>query len=147
MHYLIKEQEVRGEFNTVNKCHAEKKRLNVGSLGAKHEYDLYEEGKYIAGISTSPWKNKPKDSKKPTNNTGGQDRAAAEILWLSIWDGDEKRMHILTDDEMAKNIFAKFSGAPLRKEVTIIHYSLCNKIFTKIGILGKSNNKIKPEQP
>jgi len=105
---------VRGSYNKKYKTNAKKNRLEVGSAGIKHEYDIYEKGKIIAGVTTSPWKNK-----SGTNNTGGQDRAAAELLWLSLWGGNEDRWLVFTDKEMAENIFRRFEGAPLRVQVSM----------------------------
>jgi len=66
---------VRTEFNAENIRNAQKQTLSVGTGNAAHEFDLYETGKVIGGISTSPWFNRTKG-----NNTGGQDRAATELL-------------------------------------------------------------------
>jgi hypothetical protein len=131
LHYLEKERIARNKYNSTYSHTAEKKRLKVGKDGAKHEYDLYEKDKVIGGVSTSPWKNKT-----GTNNTGGQDRAAAELLWLSLWNGKEHRVHILTSLEMAKNIYKKFKGTPFRKEVEVMHYNLDTEAFTSIGTVG-----------
>lgn len=51
---------VRDSYNSKHSCNARKEILDIGDQGAKHEFDLYEEGKVIGGISTSPWKNKTK---------------------------------------------------------------------------------------
>ena len=131
MHYLKKEALVRSEFNKQKKMNSKKERLTVGSGIATHEFDIYEADKVIAGISTSPWKNK-----SGTNNTGGQDRAAAEIFWLSIWVGKEDRSHILTDAEMASKIFQKFSGISFLNEVEILHFDMGTNSFSSKGFLG-----------
>ena len=72
------EEIVRGSYNSKYSYNARKETLPIGDQDAKHEFDLYETGKVIGGISTSPWKT----SKNCYNNTGGQDRISAELLWL-----------------------------------------------------------------
>jgi hypothetical protein len=131
VNYLKKEQIARKSFNITNSCNAEKEKLVVGCQSANHEFDLYEKGKVIGGISTSPLKNK-----SGTNNTGGQDRAAAELLWLSLWNGKEQRVLILTNKEMAKKTYKKFQGTPLRKKEIIMHFNLTTKVFDPIGTVG-----------
>ena len=131
MHYLKIEKIVRDNYNLNNSCNAQKEILSLGKQGAKHEYDLYEKGAIIGGVSTSPWKNK-----SGSNNTGGQDRAAAELLWLSLWNGKEHRAHILTNREMADKTYAKFKGTNFRRKVEIMHFNLKSKAFTSIGVVG-----------
>ena len=126
------EEEVRTEFNKLEQTRAKKATLLFGKERnvASHEFDLYEKNKVIGGISTSPWFNK-----KRTSNTGGQDRAAAELLWLSLWHGRERRIHILTDEEMAKRLYKKFSGAIFQRNIEIHHFDLQKKKFSHIGTL------------
>ena len=131
MNYLQKEKVVREKFNLNNNTEAVKATLPIGNEGATHEFDLFEKGRIIGGISTSPWFNKT-----GSNNTGGQDRAAAELFWLSLWSGEEKRMHILTDNEMAIRLYKRFRGVPLTAKIEIIHFDLNQSLFTSIGTLG-----------
>lgn len=137
MNYCQIEQKVRKLFNKQWQGNAEKCRLPIGATTHKHEFDLYERGKVIGGISTSPWKNK---TEKKTNNTGGQDRVASELLWLSLWTGKEKRLHILTDHEMAQNTFNRYKYGNFSVNIDIYHCDYKKRIFTKIGTLKKSNN-------
>ena len=125
------EEIVRDSYNSQHSCNAVKKISSIGNQGAKHEFDLYEQGKVIGGISTSPWTNKT-----GTNNTGGQDRVSTELLWLILWRGNEKRVLILTDLEMSEKIHKKFLGTPFAKKVYIFHFDLENKSFKKTGELG-----------
>ena len=131
MNYLQTEKLVREKFNLNNNTKAVKATLPIGNEGATHEFDLFEKGRIVGGISTSPWFNKT-----GSNNTGGQDRAAAELFWLSLWNGAEKRMHILTDNEMAIRLYKRFRGVPLIAEIEIIHFDLNRSLFTSIGTLG-----------
>ena len=125
------EKIVRGIYNSKHSCQCKKERLTIGDQGAKHEFDLYEKGKVIGGISTSPWTNKT-----VTNNTSGQDRVSTELLWLTLWHGNEKRVLILTDHDMSKKIHKKFLGTPFPKKVYIFHFDLKNQSFKEIGELG-----------
>ena len=102
----------------------QEKTLCIGDQGAKHEFDLYEKGKVIGDISTSPWK-----TSNNHNNTAGQDRVSTELLWLILWRGNEKRVLILTDLEMSEKIHRKFLGTPFAKKVYIFHFDLKNKSF------------------
>ena len=125
------EKIVRDSYNSKHSCNAIKETLDIGDQGAKHEFDLYEKGKVIGGISTSPWK-----TSNNYNNTGGQDRVSTELLWLNLWRRDEKRVLILTDLEMSKEIHKKFLGAPFVKKVYVFHFESKNKSFKEIGELG-----------
>jgi hypothetical protein len=121
---------VRAEFNAANNVNAQKQTLSVGTGNASHEFDLYETGRVVGGISTSPWFNKSR-----SNNTGGQDRAATELLWLSLWPGNEKRVHVLTDKEMAQRLFKRFSGAGFPHRIEIQHFGIKTKEFSVVGTL------------
>lgn len=125
------EKIVRDRYNSKHSCNAIKKLHDIGDQGAKHEFDLYEKGKVIGGISTSPWK-----TSNNNNNTGGQDRVSTELLWLILWRGNEKRVLILTDHDMSKEIHKKFLGTPFAKKVYIFHFDLKNRSFKEIGELG-----------
>ncbi len=129
------EQKVREAFNDLGGTKAKKTTLRFGKTSPSHEFDLYENKKIIGGISTSPWFNKPKGSKRPTGNTSGQDRASTELLWLSLWQGSERRVHILTDKEMAERLFKKFSGACFSRSIEIHHYDVDKNTFRHVGTL------------
>jgi hypothetical protein len=132
---LTIEKKVRDEFNKLLGIKAKKDKLSFSKSGPIHEFDMYEQGKVIGGVSTSPWFNKPNKDGKISNNTAGQDRAATEILWLSLWSGPERRVHILTDSQMAARIYKKFKGAVFPKNVEIHHFNIDTNIFTHIGTL------------
>jgi hypothetical protein len=124
------ESMVRDEYNKSNKTTAHKVAISIGSGNASHEFDLYERSKVVGGISTSPWFNK-----SGSNNTGGQDRASTELLWLTLWQGSEKRVHILTNKEMACRLFKRFLGAHFPHRVEIHHFDINTKTFTLVGTL------------
>jgi hypothetical protein len=128
---LIEEQ-VRQLYNHIYSAHTHKQTLTVGNNTARHEFDLYETGKVIGGISTSPWFNQ---TEKHSSNTGGQDRVAAELLWLSLWGGKESRIIVLTDYEMAKRTLQRFLGCPFPYRVEILHCDLGQRSLNLLGTL------------
>lgn len=91
-----------------NKSQGTKARKSVVSIGkTQHEFDLYQEGVVAGGISTSPWVNR---TAKRTNNSGGQDRVAAELLWLHLYNSAKRRVLILKEKDMADGIYHRFGG-------------------------------------
>ena len=125
------EEEVRSLFNRHNQTKAEKrKHLPVGQQGASHEFDLYDLHKVIGGITTGTWL-----TKNGNYNTGAQDRASTELLWLTLWAGDERRVMILSDNKMADNLFRRWQGCPFTHQIEIIHYNLTQKRFETVGVL------------
>ena len=125
------EEEAVSKFNSQYGTDARKvKGLPVGNANAKHEFDLYEPGKVIGGVTTSPWTNKT-----GSTNTGGQDRAAAELLWLSLWGGEERRILIVTDPDMARRLLERFGGCPFPKPIEILQYNSHKKQLVEVGRL------------
>jgi len=98
------EQAARKAFNKNQGTDAQKSIVWIGRT--QHEFDLYDQvGSIAGGISTSPWQNKT-----GTNNTGGQDRLAAELLWLSLCRSVKRKVLILRDEKMAGGISRRFGG-------------------------------------
>ena len=124
------EEEVRSLFNRYNQTDAKKAVLSVGRKGASHEFDLYDSSKVVGGVTTSPWKNKT-----GSYNTGGQDRASTELLWLALWEGNENRVMILTNKEMADKLFKRWQGCPFPHQIEIIHYDDSKRLFEVVGVL------------
>lgn len=110
---------------------AEKKIVIVGQ-GAKHEFDLYEPNKVIGGISTSPWTNK---TSRRSTNTGGQDRVSTELLWLTLCPGDERRVMVLTDEDMAERLFERWQGCAFPHRIQIIFCNLSENRLQRVGVL------------
>jgi len=99
------EQAARKAFNRNQGTDAQKSKASIGRT--EHEFDLYDEvGSIAGGISTSPWRNKT-----GTNNTGGQDRQIAELLWLSLCTSIKRKALILRDKKMAEEITQRFGGS------------------------------------
>jgi hypothetical protein len=108
IHPLIIESQVRTAFNAAHGTNATKQRVLMRGGLALHEFDMHDPSRLIGGISTSPWRN----VKSRTSNTGGQDRASTKLFWLSLWDGPERRVHLLTDREMAEKEAPAFEPFP-----------------------------------
>ncbi len=125
------EAEILSQFNTIERLDARKAEPIVGR-GNRHEFDIFQVGKVIGGISTSAWKNRT-----GTNNTAGQDRIAAELLWLTLWPGPERRVMILTSREMTDRLLKRWQGCSFPQPIEILHFDLSNKIFQRQGVLSK----------
>lgn len=130
MDKLKTELDIVSLFNSKNGRSAKKSVLQLGSGGASHEFDLYESDKVIGGVTTSSWKNK-----SGSTNTGGQDRASTELLWLTLWIGSERRVMMFTDREMADKLYKRWKGCPFPKRIEIIHCDLSQRKFDVAGTL------------
>lgn len=124
------ESEIRDLFNSWYKVLGTKTKLRIGQNRTAHEFDLYDPNKVIGGITTSPWKNRSGSS-----NSGGQDRASAELLWLTLWEGDERRVMILSDKDMADRLLKRFQGCYFHHNIEIIHYDSSLREFEELGKL------------
>jgi len=62
-------------------------------------------------------------------------QASTELLWLALWSGNERRIMILTDKEMANRLLKRFQGCPFPHQIEIIHYNPSIKEFETMGIL------------
>jgi len=80
--------------------------------GGNHEFDIYAKGKAIGGATTAKYRNRSGSS-----NTAGRDRALAEILWLSLSPGLEKRVLVARDRELACWLATTGVGKPYKVEV------------------------------
>jgi len=97
------EETARKAFNESQGTKAEKRRVSIRR--AKHEFDLYQEGVVAGGVSTAPWVNR---TARRTNNSGGQDRVTAELLWLHLCDSAKRKVLILKERDMADKISHRF---------------------------------------
>ena len=100
------EEMAREAFNKSQGTKARKSRVSIGRVA--HEFDLYQEGVVVGGISTSPWTNR---TAKRTNNSGGQDRVAAELLWLHLCKSVNRKVLILKEKDMADGINHRFGSS------------------------------------
>jgi hypothetical protein len=125
------EEEIRKHFNDSEHFNAIKAEPIVGG-NSRHEFDIYQKGSVIGGITTSPWKNNT-----GSNNSGGQDRVAAELLWLTLWPGVERRVMILSGKDMAERILKRWQGCSFPHSVEIFYYDLSTNCIQRQGILAK----------
>jgi len=130
------EQKIRCKFNRQFSKNATKQRLPISGkrdgTRTTHEFDLYDDpGCVIGGISCGRWK-----TKSENNNTGSQDRVTAELLYLSLWPGRERRYLLLEDEEMANNIFRRFRTGRFRREIQIWRWISARARLKKVGVLG-----------
>jgi hypothetical protein len=123
------EIEVREAFNAAFGTRATKQRIMLGGQ-ACHEFDMVDLGIVIGGITMLPWRY------KGSNNTAGQDRVGLELHWLDHWNGPERRVLVLTDEEMAIKLPRRFQGLWFRAPLEILHYSTSTKAFSLISTLG-----------
>ncbi len=126
------EEEIRSHFNNSEHLNAQKAVLIVGG-NSEHEFDVYEAGKVIGGITTSPWKNLT-----GSNNSGGQDRVATELLWLTLWPGPERRVMILSSKEMADRLLKRWQGSSFPQIIEIFYYDISAGSLKREGILKKN---------
>jgi len=122
---------VRDAINERFKSNSINSRQPVAENGHIHEFDIYESGLIIGGVSTGT-----KVTSGGSSNTGSKDRAAAELLWLSLWQGHEKRVHVLTSKDLAEWLFNRFNGATFPFKITILHFDTETKELGEIGTLG-----------
>ena len=100
------ERKARNAFNKNQRTNAQKASVTIGKK--QHEFDLYEEGVIVGGVSTSSWRNR---TPKKTNNSGGQDRVAAELFWLQLCSSAKRKVLILKEKDMIDGINHKFGGS------------------------------------
>jgi hypothetical protein len=99
-------------FNRRNRTEAIEKKVEVGA--ATHKFDLFQQGKLAGGVTSGTW-----CTSNGKNNTGAQDHATAELLWLDLVRTVKRKVLILTDMQMAKGLLKRFQRAGFRKPVEI----------------------------
>jgi hypothetical protein len=124
------EADARAAINSLYGANARNETLDCSLGGPQHEFDIYDSNVIIGGVSTSKY-----IVGNGSINTGGKDRAASELLWLSLWQGSEQRMHVLTCEKMASWLYKKYSGGKFPFSIKIYHYNILTKTVTEIGQL------------
>ena len=104
-------------FNRKNSLNATEQEVKVGS--ATHRFDLFQKGEVAGGVTTGTWK-----TSNGNNNTGAQDHAIAELLWLDLVKTVKRKVLILTDQEMVRGLLNRFQNAGFRKPIEIWHFDL-----------------------
>ena len=128
---LAIEASARQAINRLLNASALNQRVTFSEGGPSHEFDIFQEGVIVGGVSTSPLK-----VGKGSPNTGGKDRAASELLWLTLWPGEVKRLHVLTDKSLADWLYKTYKWADFRYPISVYHYDQISQILTEIGIIG-----------
>jgi hypothetical protein len=127
------EHAVRAAFEQAFGVGTVRQRLAVGRRGAEHDYALHAPGQVIGAIVTAKWAG-PADPR--SGATPGQDRAAAELLWLCLWEGRERRVLLATDLELAQRLVARYQGCYLPAQVEVHHCDLPSGSLYFAGRLG-----------
>lgn len=127
------EPAVRAAFDQAFGTRSVRQRLGVGRRGAEHEFALHASGEVIGAIVTARWTGTV-DPRSGT--TPGQDRASAELLWLCLWEGRERRVLIATDLELAQHLVARYAGCYLPTQVEVHHCDIASGSLYLAGRLG-----------
>lgn len=109
-------------------CTPESRKVSFPGGHPVHEFDVYMEDVVIGGVSTSPL-----ITGGGSRNTGGCDRACSELLWLTLWPGDEERIHVLTDRPLAEWLVNRYRGAAFPHPITIYHYDRNRDALEQVG--------------
>jgi hypothetical protein len=127
------EPAARAAFDLAFGTRSVRQRLPVGRRGAEHEFALHAPGKAIGSIVTARWDGAA-DPRSGT--TPGQDRASAELLWLSLWEGRERRVLVATDLELAQRLVARYAGCYLPAQVEVHHCDITSGSLYLAGRIG-----------
>jgi len=130
---LVIEAAARSAVGRTYRCSPVCRKIRVGKTGPIHEFDIYAEGIVIGGVSTGTLKTSGGNA-----NTGSCDRACSELLWLSLWQGRESRIHVLTNSALADWLVRHFMGAVFPHSITVYHYDCPNLALRQVGILACS---------
>lgn len=126
------EAAARNAVGRIYDCSPTRRTIPVGENGPLHEFDIYAEKVVIGGVSTGTSK-----TSGANPNTGSRDRASRELLWLSLWQGPENRVHVLTNKPLAEWLVNhEFKGAVFPYSITIYHFECQADVLHEIGILA-----------
>jgi len=116
------EQAIRQAFNEQFGFNAERRSVTVGRKTASHEFALHDAGKTLGAIVL------------PSNRAF--DTAAAEILWLCLWEGPERRVIITSELELAQRLVTVFHGCYFPTQIEAFHFDAASRSFYRAGRLG-----------
>lgn len=133
---LAVEDAAREAAGTLFRCAPISQRVPFPNDGPIHEFDIYAAGELIGGVSTSPLK-----TSGGRWNTGGFDRACSELLWLSLWPGTERRIHILTDKPLAEKLVSRYRGVAFPHVISVYHYACQANSLSLMGTLWPSHSQ------
>ena len=128
---LAIEAATRAALGRELQCVSESRHVQFPNGGPSHEFDVYAEGVIIGGVTTSPL-----TTGGGSRNTGGCDRACSELLWLTLWPGNEQRVHVLTDRPLAEWLVKRYRGVSFPHPITIYHYDCSRDAVSQVGVLG-----------
>ena len=114
----------------------------IGSDGQFHEFDIFCRDVVVGGVTTSPL-----STGGGNRNTGGCDRAASELLWMTLWPGSEVRVHVLTDKPLAERLVRRYRTADFPHPISIYHFDIGANKLDRIGILQAPVNPSRNKRP
>ena len=123
----------RTAFNAVFDCRAQSANPVVGGRTARHAFSMFDPGRVIGAIVVAPWRERMHQESVPTP---GQDRATAELLWLTLWEGPERRVLVVTDLDMAQGLITRFHGCYVPAHVDVLHFDSVAHSFYLAGRVG-----------
>jgi hypothetical protein len=127
------EAAVRAAFDRSCGASSARARLAVGRRGAEHEFALHVPGRVIGAIVTARWAGVVDAG---SGTTPGPDRASAELLWLSLWEGRERRVLVATDLELAQRLVGRYAGCYLPAQVEVHHCDVASGSLYLAGRIG-----------
>lgn len=113
---------IRAAFNQQFECATERRIVPVGRKTAMHEFALHDAGKVLGAIV-------PPSSR-------AFEFASAEILWMCLWEGPERRVVITTELELAQHLITVFHGCYFPTQIEAFHFDAAAKSFYRAGRLG-----------
>ncbi len=122
---LTREDAIRAAWNRHQNCNCLKVKVNVGARS--HEFDLYEHGAWIGGITTAKYH----VGNGRNTNTACVDRGLGEVLWLTLHQGPEARVLVFTDLALAQAIIARLGGAGVNPMINVYQWN--EQTFQAVG--------------
>ncbi len=124
---------VRDAFNAVFDGVAQPASPVVGGRAARHPFSLFDPGRVIGAIVAAPWRDRVQQE---SSSSPGQDRATAELLWLTLWEGPERRVLVVTDLDMAQGLITRFHGCYVPANIDVLHFDAAAHSFYLAGRVG-----------
>lgn len=136
------EERARAAMSRQLSCRAVSKKLAVGRGGPIHEFDIFCAGVVIGGVTTGRRK-----TSKGNWNVSSCDRACAELLWLSLWPGEESRVHVLSDRSLAEWLLGRFASAPFSRTINVYYYDESGDSLSYLGSIGAKGRECRVPSP
>jgi hypothetical protein len=113
---------IRAAFNEQFDCNAERRVVPVGRKSATHDFALHDAGKVLGAIVPA--------------SERSFEVASAEILWLCLWEGPERRVVITGELGLAQRLITVFHGCYFPTQIEAFHFDAASKSFYRTGRLG-----------